>query len=133
MLLAEDEPDIRLLYEAMISRAGMELVSVGDGAEAVARAIAERFDYVILDLRMPLVDGWEACRRIRAEGLDVQIVVVSAASSQDLDRAVEAGADFVVDKPVMLGGLIRRLTDVMAEGGDLTLLDGYGVHRPGSD
>lgn len=130
VLVAEDEPDIRFLYEAMIGRTDLELVSVGDGEEAVARATGEVFDYVILDLRMPVLDGWSACRRLRDHGLDVPIIVVSAAPTKELDQALAAGADLVVDKPVMLGGLIRRLTEVMADGGDLGSLAGYGVYRP---
>jgi CheY-like chemotaxis protein len=103
VLVAEDYEDVRLLYEECLARAGFEVMSAANGADAIEQARSAPPHAVLMDLQMPDVDGWEAIRRIRALALDPRpyILAVTAhiAEGSRVD-AYEAGADDFVAKPI---------------------------------
>ena len=120
LLLAEDNPINALLARTLLTRAGCAVTVVGDGEQAVAAASKGGFDAILLDLRMPLLDGLGAARRIRAlkdkARASVPLIAVTADAS-DADRAAAfgAGMDEFITKPIQpaqletaLGRLSRR-------------------------
>lgn len=112
LLLAEDDPVNALIAERVLSRLGARVVRVGDGAQAVEAAANARFDAVLLDLRMPRLDGREAARRIRTGpgGGDLPVIALTA-NATEADRAacLEAGMDDFLSKPLDP----ERLCDVL--------------------
>ena len=113
VLLAEDDAVCAQVARRMLELFGCEVVHVGDGAAAVAKCRASAFDVVLMDCRMPGMDGLEATRRIRAaaqDGRRVPIVMLSANSLQsDRDECRRAGADAFLGKPVRLSFLRETL------------------------
>jgi CheY-like chemotaxis protein len=103
LLLAEDNPVSQALALAMLSKLGLRADLARDGAEAVAAVRAAAYDAVLMDVRMPEVDGLEATRRIRADGDAVYqpwIVAVTANACEDeRERCLRAGMDDFVSKP----------------------------------
>ena len=101
VLLAEDNVDNQRLIALHFQRLGAELVIAANGEEALARALAEPFDLVLMDMQMPVLDGIEATRRLRAQGYRRPIVALTAnAMQEDIRRCEEAGCDGFLSKPI---------------------------------
>lgn len=103
ILLVDDEPEIRFLMRMMLEKAGHSVVEVGDG-EAVMRELSnEKFDFVLLDVMMPGVKGWEICRRIKAQEKlkNIPVVMFTVRTSKDsVKKSMEyAHADAHINKP----------------------------------
>jgi len=99
ILLVDDEPHIIELAQMYLEQEGFTVLSVGDGERALAAIAADRPDLVVLDLMLPVLDGWEVCRRVRAAS-DLPIVMLTA-RDDPVDRIVglELGADAYLTKP----------------------------------
>ncbi|MFO0231659.1 MAG: PAS domain S-box protein [Burkholderiales bacterium] len=119
VLLAEDNPVNQKLAQLMLQRLGHASVVAGNGEEAVALVAREPVDLVLMDMQMPVVDGIEATRRIRATGATLPIVAMTAnAMEADRVRCIEAGMNGFLAKPVRgpeLAAVIdaARLPDVV--------------------
>ena len=101
VLLAEDNPVNQKLAQLMLAKLGHRAVVAGNGEEAVALVAREAFDLVLMDMQMPVMDGIEATRRIRAAGVALPIVAMTAnAMEADRERCREAGMDGFLAKPV---------------------------------
>ena len=113
ILLADDEPDILAPLEYALGAEGWEVETVGDGEAALARALGEPFDLVILDVRMPGLSGTEVCRRLRAES-GVPILMLTARDAE-VDRVLglELGADDYVTKPFSVAELVSRVRAIL--------------------
>ncbi|HYH39008.1 MAG TPA: response regulator [Azospirillum sp.] len=114
VLLAEDERMTQAVAAALLRRAGHAVTVVDDGRAALEAVQARPFDLVLLDLRMPEMDGIEALRRIRAlpdrERAAVRVVVLTASAiPEDAERCRAAGADAVLAKPLRLDALLPVL------------------------
>ncbi len=122
ILVADDDPKIGRLLQATLEEAGelsFEVVAVRDGLEAVRRFRKEPFDLVILDVMMPYVDGFAACRTIREES-DVPIIILTAREgTDDVLQGFELGADDYVTKPFRVAELRARTLAILrrVEGG----------------
>jgi signal transduction histidine kinase/CheY-like chemotaxis protein len=118
VLLAEDHPVNRRVIELMLNMAGAEMTSVENGLQAVERFEAERFDLVLMDLQMPVMDGLTALRRIRAaeaaKGLSPTPIVVLTANAMADHVAISlaAGADAHLTKPVTPKALFAAIEQV---------------------
>ncbi len=119
MLVADDNPTNRRVVELMLDAAGVEVVSVENGAEALDALRADSFDLVLMDLRMPVMDGFEAIRAIRqgeAQRPDdrLPIIVLSANSApEDREASAEAGADRHIAKPIRAETLFGAISEVL--------------------
>ena len=112
ILIADDEPLLTEMLGFRLRARGYEAIIAHDGREALSRFAAERPAAVVLDAMMPVHDGMEVLRRIRASetGGDVPVIVLSARrGEQDIVRALEAGASDYVIKPFLPEELMARL------------------------
>ena len=109
ILVVEDEPTLRETLAEALETDGFQVITAGDGREALTRFRADRPDLVLLDLMMPELSGVEVCRIIRAES-GVPIIMLTAKDSE-LDKVVglELGADDYVTKPFSLRELTARI------------------------
>lgn len=120
ILLAEDDPDIRHLVTFKLSRAGFEVVAVGDGLAALREAHRDPPRLALLDVRMPQLSGIEVCRQLRAGARTAHLPVImltARARPQDLEQAYAAGATDYVVKPFSPRELLERVETVLARVG----------------
>jgi signal transduction histidine kinase len=112
ILLAEDHRDLHLAVRQFLERAGATVESAYDGRQAVAMAGSATFDVVLMDLRMPDMDGFQATRILRSQGCAVPIIALTAdPTTMYHEEALEAGCDACLAKPFKLADLsaaIRR-------------------------
>jgi DNA-binding response OmpR family regulator len=109
VLLAEDDPAISEPLARALRREGYEVDVRADGRAAL-EASSENPDLVVLDLGLPFVDGLEVCRRIRAEGRSVPVLILTARADEvDTVVGLDAGADDYVTKPFRLAELLARV------------------------
>jgi two-component system, OmpR family, response regulator len=100
ILLVDDEQPIQTLLSFPLQRDGYEVVQAADGPEALERFDEQIFDLVVLDVMLPRMDGLEVCRRLRAKGETVPIIMLTA-KSEEIDKVLglELGADDYITKP----------------------------------
>jgi DNA-binding response OmpR family regulator len=109
ILVADDDPKHAQLIRLFLERDGHQVLTVGDGRAALDQARARRPDVLVLDIMMPLVDGLDVCRILRAES-DVAILLVTARSSEnDMLLGLDIGADDYLTKPVSPRELTARV------------------------
>jgi two-component system, OmpR family, response regulator MtrA len=116
VLIADDDADILSLVRAVLERAGNEVVSVGDGAQALASVTERKPDLAVLDISMPEVDGLEVLRRLRADSAtsELPVVLLSArAQEADVKRGFELGASAYVKKPFSPRELADRVAELL--------------------
>jgi diguanylate cyclase (GGDEF)-like protein len=115
ILIADDSPTIRAGLSRLVEKMGYRVIQAVDGAEALALYESERPDLVLIDVMMPVMDGYEAARRMRAGRPDEWSPIIflsSMEADQDLDRAIAAGGDDYLVKPVsfvVLNAKIRAM------------------------
>ena len=117
VLLVEDHVDLRHLYAQQLVLSGYDVIEVGNGEEAVARTTSDEPDVVLMDLSLPVVDGWEATRRLKSDERTAHIPVVALTAhdgSGELQRATRAGCDWFVPKPCPPAALIAEVRRVLA-------------------
>jgi len=109
VLLIDDDPDLSLMLRTLLRGQDFRIDAVFTGADGIDAARSSSLDVVILDLLMPEMDGWEVCQRIR-EFSDVPILILSALGAPgSVARALDAGADDYLIKPVHASLLASRL------------------------
>jgi DNA-binding response OmpR family regulator len=113
ILIVDDEQHIIDLARMYLELEGFRTASSTDGAEALKRILGERPSLVVLDLMLPGLNGWDVCRRVRAES-DVPIIMLTA-RSDDIDRIVglELGADDYLTKPFNPRELVARVKAIL--------------------
>lgn len=110
VLVVEDDGAVRRAVERALSFEGYDVVTARDGAEALAIVLNDNIEAIVLDVMMPIVDGLEACKRIRARG-DTTPILILTARTEVTDRVagLDAGADDYLAKPFALEELLARL------------------------
>jgi CheY-like chemotaxis protein len=117
VLYVEDNDDnVYMLKMRLELEEGFEVLVAGDGAQGLAIAAAERPDQILMDLNLPVVDGWEATRRLRADpgtrGIPI-IALTAHAMAGDRERALGAGCDEFDTKPIDLERLLEKIRAVL--------------------
>ncbi len=117
ILVVDDEPNIVHLARLYLERDGYQVLAVGDGQEALDTIISKKPDLVVLDVMLPSVDGFEVCRRLRAQDNPVPIIMVTA-RDDDIDKilGLELGADDYLTKPFNPRELVARVRAVLRRG-----------------
>jgi PleD family two-component response regulator len=116
ILISEDEHHLREILRFQLESAGFEVVETQDGQDAVERAIREKPDLILLDIMMPRLSGYEACRRLRAELVtrNTPIIMLTAKSeSDDKLEGLKGGANDYVTKPWDRRELVQRIQNVL--------------------
>lgn len=112
VLIVEDNEMNRDMLSRRLERKGFSVTCACDGQEGIEKAQTERPDVILMDLRMPVIDGWEATRRLKADPdtRSIPIIVLTAhAMDGDRERALQAGCDEFDTKPVELERLIAKI------------------------
>ncbi|HLL77792.1 MAG TPA: response regulator [Pyrinomonadaceae bacterium] len=113
VLIVEDFDDTRELLRMMVEMKGCVVAEATNGQEAVEMAASEHPDLILMDLNLPVLDGWEATRRIKAgrETSDIPVVAISAQCIDEWkDKALRAGARECLEKPLDLSAFDRLLS-----------------------
>ena len=116
ILLVEDNEMNRDMLSRRLKRKGFDVILAEDGQQGVDQATAEAPDLILMDLSLPVMDGWEATRTLKADEATRAIPVVALtahAMSTDRDKALEAGCDAYETKPVELPRLIETMEKLL--------------------
>lgn len=119
ILLVEDNEDNRDMLSRRLSRKGYDVTLAVDGGEGVALALSLRPDLILMDMSLPVLDGWEATRQIKAapETSRIPVIALTAhAMSGDREKAVAAGCNDYDTKPVELPRLLGKIEALLAQG-----------------
>jgi two-component system cell cycle response regulator DivK len=119
ILYVEDNEDNIYMLQNRLRRQGFDVLIARDGASGVAVAKAERPDLILMDLGLPVMDGWEASRRLKADDAtsNIPVIALSAhAMSNDKAEALEAGCDEYDVKPVEWGRLLTKIRALLPPG-----------------
>ena len=116
LLLVEDNEMNRDMLSRRLQKKGFEVICASDGESAVAMTRAQLPDLVVMDLSLPVLDGWEATRRIKADpatkGIPV-LVLTAHAMEADRQRALDAGCDDYDTKPVNFNRLLGKIESLL--------------------
>ncbi len=116
ILLIEDNELNREIIERRLGRRGFEVVSAVDAEQGMEMAVSESPDLILMDLRLPVIDGLEATRRLKAapETSAIPIIALTAdAMIRDRDQALEAGCDDYETKPVRIPKLLEKINALL--------------------
>ena len=116
ILYVEDNEDNVYMLKRRLERAGFEVVVAADGEQGLAVAHNERPDLILMDLSLPVLDGWQATRRLKdsEETRAIPVIALSAHTMPgDREKALEAGCDDYDAKPVDLGSLMAKIAALL--------------------
>jgi CheY-like chemotaxis protein len=117
ILIVEDQSDLRRMYAEQLTMSGFDVIEAANGAEAVRWTSAHSPDVVLMDLSLPVLDGWQATRLLKGDEKTAHIPVVALTARDgagDLQQATEAGCDWFVPKPCPPDALIAEVRRVLA-------------------
>lgn len=106
VLVVEDDPDLRVFVQEVLEEAGYRVLAAGDGQDALEQASAQAPDLILLDMRMPRMDGWEFARAFRARHIRRVPIIVFTAATDAAQRAAQIQADGYLPKPFELADLL---------------------------
>src|SRR6266513_6123245 len=116
VLLVDDYPDAREMYSEYLKFSGFDVVEATNGVEALQRAIDTSPDIILMDLSLPVMDGWEATRRLKADQRTSSIPVVALtghALAGMFEGAKKAGCDAFVTKPCLPEDLVKEIRKIL--------------------
>jgi PAS domain S-box-containing protein len=115
VLVADDGETNRKLIQLVLGRAGAKVFQAENGRQAVDRALAESFDLILMDMQMPVLDGYQATSQLRAQGVTVPIIALTAnAMKGDDERCREAGCSGYLSKPIDADLLLATVASALA-------------------
>jgi len=118
ILVVEDTEDNRQILRDLLGMAGYEMVEAQDGAQGVAMAAEHRPDLILMDIQMPVMDGYEATRRIKADPALVSIPVIAVTSyalSGDEAKTRAAGCDDYIAKPYSPRQMLAKVREILGD------------------
>ncbi len=118
ILVVDDVADNRDIYTQYLVHEGFQVALAGDGQEALDKAHQLAPDLIVMDLSLPVMDGWEATRRLKQDGITKNIPVIALtahAQSEVAQTAGEAGCDRFITKPCAPDDLAREIVRMLAE------------------
>ena len=114
VLVIDDSEDNRFLIEHVLSRQGMTVSLANNGVEGTEQALQNDFDIIVMDIQMPVMDGYTATQRIRANGFRKPIIALTAhAMKGDRMKCLEAGCDSYLTKPIRVNTLIQTMLEML--------------------
>ena len=114
LLIVDDEDNLRTMLAAALQHHGFEVSTASNGSEALEQVASERPDLVVLDVMMPDIDGFEVCRRMRAERDHTPVLFLTARDgTEDKVRGLTLGGDDYLHKPFSLDELVARASAVL--------------------
>jgi two-component system cell cycle response regulator DivK len=116
VLLVDDYPDAREMYSEYLEFSGFEVIEAGNGMEALQRAIDSAPDIILMDLSLPVMDGWEATRRLKSDKRTASIPVVALtghALAGISEGAKKAGCDAFITKPCLPEDLVKEIRAIL--------------------
>jgi two-component system, cell cycle response regulator DivK len=120
VLYVEDNDDNIYMLRRRLERKGIEVIVARDGEQGIAAAMREHPDLILMDLSLPVIDGWEAVRRLKSAPATraIPIIALSAhAMTGDREKALAAGCDDYDTKPVNFASLMAKIEALLPEGG----------------
>ena len=117
ILYIEDNEDNLYMLSNRLKRRGYEVISAPDGERGIAVAHSEKPALILMDLSLPVMDGWEATRRLKADGATKSIPVIALSAHSmagDREKALAAGCDEFDTKPVELPRLLEKIAALLA-------------------
>jgi len=120
VLLVDDYPDAREMYAEYLEFSGFDVVEAENGMEALQRAVETAPDIILMDLSLPVMDGWEATRRLKADKRTAPIPVVALtghALAGISEGAKKAGCDAFVTKPCLPEDLVKEIRKILESPG----------------
>ena len=118
VLLVEDQSELRQMYVEHLALSGFDVIEAENGVDAVTNTTAHSPDVVLMDLSLPVLDGWEATRRLKNDARTAHIPVVALTAhdeADELQRATNAGCDWLVPKPCPPDALVTEIRRVLAK------------------
>jgi CheY-like chemotaxis protein len=116
ILLVEDNEMNRDMLSRRLERKGYQVVTAVDGEQGIAMVQAEKPDLILMDMSLPVMDGWEATRRIKSSSATRVIPIISLtahAMAGDREKAIEAGADDYDTKPIEFPRLVEKIETLL--------------------
>ncbi len=113
VLIVEDDKNIQELLQLYLEKEGYAVTVAADGGQGLAKFRAIKPDLVLLDVMMPVMDGWEVCKNIRAESRTPVIMLTAKGELDDKITGLKAGADDYVTKPFEMRELLARIEAVL--------------------
>ncbi len=116
VLVVDDSKTAQMMTSLIVSRASFEVLTASDGEEGVQKAIAERPDLILMDLMMPKMDGFEACRALRANDATREIPIIMVTTRGEADKVevgYDAGCTDYVTKPINSVELLAKLRNYL--------------------
>ncbi len=114
ILLVDDDPGVRRMLSRVLEEEGYAVVPAANGIEALELATTRMPDLVLLDLNLPLQDGWDTLERLTTENPLLPVIIITARPNQ-IFPALAAGAGALMEKPLDLPKLLRTIRDLLAE------------------
>jgi len=117
ILLVEDNEMNRDMLSRRLARQGHTVLIAIDGADGIAKAQAEQPDIVLMDMSLPVIDGWEATRLLRADAATAHLRIIALtahAMAGDREKAMDAGCDDYDTKPLDLPRLLQKIAALLA-------------------
>lgn len=119
ILIVDDEPDMVMLLKQFLEHKGYEVISAADGAEGLQKTISEKPNLVLLDTRMPVMNGWDMLERLRkhpdSENVkDIPVIMVTGLyEAKDISIAAALGIEDYVTKPIDFTLLVEKIAEIL--------------------
>lgn len=118
ILLVDDAETILMMERMILNKAGYELITAKDGQEAVIKAVAERPDLILMDVVMPKMNGFEACKQLRGQDTTKAIpiiMVTTRGEAESVESGFESGCDDYITKPINGLEVLSKVKSALGE------------------